>query len=325
MSLGKYMKVSGGPKPDEAPFFGLELEVEAPSRIADELVKRYKELRYVKDKLGFLPVSVWIPTKRGSYRDLVQEYTKYYHELKLIPTKRHGTSPFDAPVEAKNVYDRILPVSLRNPLVDEWVFKIWGGRGYTIYNCFLGHTVEYIVFGGLGAKKYIGGTVNRTILMINEDFYRKHKHLLPQDYEVVFLEEDATEMRDIQDNSIDLIWASPPYWKAERLKSDHPHELANAETYDEFLEMYAKCFKQMYRVMKPDRFVVLQVADVRFEDVFYPLHVDTIELAQEAGLSLHDIVIMYNFSYWANLNVGRAETKRYTSKVHEYLLVFRRP
>jgi hypothetical protein len=325
MSLGKYMKVSGGPKPDEAPFFVPELEVESPSRIADELVKRYKELRYVKDKLGFLPVSVWIPTKRGPYRDLVQEYAKYYHELKLIPGKPGGFYTLGAPVQAQQDYDYTPPASLRNPLVDEWVFRIWGGRGYTIYNCFLGHTVEYIVFGGLGAKKYIGGTVNRTILMINEDFYRKHKHLLPQDYEVVFLEEDATEMRDIQDNSIDLIWASPPYWKAERLKSDHPHELANAVTYDEFLEMYAKCFKQMYRVMKPDRFVVLQVADMRFEDVFYPLHVDTIRLALEAGLVLHDIIILVNFSFLSCLTARRAETKRYTSKVHEYLLVFRRP
>ena len=325
MSLGKYMKVSGGPKPDEAPFFGLELEVESPSKIADELVKRYKELRYVKDKLGFLPVSVWIPTKRGPYRDLVQEYAKYYHELKLIPSKQGGFYTLSAPVQAQQDHDYMPPVSLRNPLVDEWVFKIWGGRGYTVYNCFLGHTVEYIVFGGLGAKKYIGGTVNRTILYINQDFYNKHKHLLPQDYEVVFLEEDATEMRDIQDNSIDLIWASPPYWKAERLKSDHPHELANAVTYDEFLEMYAKCFKQMYRVMKSDRFVVLQVADVRFGDVFYPLHVDTIRLALGAGFVLHDIVILVNFSFLPCLTARRAETKKYTPKIHEYLLVFRRP
>jgi DNA modification methylase len=142
--------------------------------------------------------------------------------------------------------------------------------------------------------------------------------MLPSDYEVVFLEEDATEMRDIPDNSIDLIWASPPYWKAERLKSDHPHELAKTETYDEFLELYAKTFKQM------DRFVVIQVGDVRFDKTFYPLHADTIELAKEAGLQLHDIVILMNFSIFATATGARSEKMRYTIKTHEYLLVFKR-
>jgi len=314
MSLDKYLKISGSAKREE------EIEVTSPSKIADELVQKYKEARYFKEKYGFVPISVWIPTKKGIYKKLIDEYAKY-HDIGLIATKKIVT-----PTPVSKGPDRCgpIPISLRNPLVDEWVFKMWGGQGYTIYNCFLGHTIEYIVFGQLGAKKYIGGTVNSTILYINQDFYNKHKDMLPPDYEVVFLEEDATEMRAIPDNSIDLIWASPPYWKAERLKSDHPHELAKTETYDEFLELYAKTFKQMYRVMKPDRFVVLQVGDVRFEGKFYLLHVDTIELAQEAGLHLHDIVILLNFSIFATAACKRAEEKKYTIKTHEYLLVFKR-
>jgi len=314
MSLAKYLKVSGAEKEVEG------AEVERPSKLADELVKKYKELRYVKERLGFLPVSVWIPTKKGLYRELITEYGKYAGQG-LISVKK---APTHSPVSDLGERAGVIPISLRNPQVDEWVFKFWGGPGYTVYNCFLGHTVEYIIFGQLGAKRYIGGTVNSTILYINQDFFSKHRHLVPPDYEVVFLEEDATEMRDIPDNSIDLIWASPPYWKAERLKSDHPHELAKTETYDEFLELYAKCFRQMYRVMKADRFVVLQVGDVRFEHKLYPLHADTIELATEAGLKLHDIVILVNFSIFATATGTRAEREKYTIKTHEYILVFRR-
>jgi hypothetical protein len=316
MSLDKYLKISGGPRPDEASFS--ELDTSRPSRIADQLAERYREAKYVKSRLGFLPTSIWIPTKKGFYRELAEMYASFFHELGLIPTRRTATF---SPLDPQN--PGFLPVSLRNPQVDEWVFKLWGGRGFTVYNCFLGHTAEYIIFGRLGAKKYIGGTINKTILHINSEFYKRNRHLVPGDYEVSFIEEDATEMKDIPDSSIDLIWASPPYWKAERLKSDHPHEMANAGSYDEFLEMYAKCFKQMHRVMKPERFVALQVGDVRF-DRLYPLHVDTIRLAEEAGLSLHDIVILMNFSWFARTNVDRAETHRYTSKIHEYILVFKR-
>jgi len=310
LSLDKFFKISGrGAIPDET----------AKSTV-DELIEKYRKMTFFKEKYGFIPVSVWMPTKRGIYRELISEYSKYCDEG-LIPVKRHWgvTGPFKT-----GVTDRYIPISLRIPQVDEWVFAIWGGKGYTVYNCFLGHTIEYIIFGRLGAKKYIGGTINKTILYINKDFYEKHKHLVPQDYEVVFLEEDATEMRNIPSNSIDLIWASPPYWKAERLKSDHPHELANAETYDEFLELYAKTFKQMYRVMKSDRYVVLQVGDVRFEHKFYPLHVDTIRLAEEAKLQLHDIVILVNINPFASVAAGRAEQLKYTVKSHEYILVFKR-
>jgi len=315
MGLDKYIKISGGQTvPDQA------VEAEKPSEIYDKLVQRYKEAKYFKERYGFVPISVWVPTKRGLYRELITEYSKKYHDVGLITTKKSVTY---SPVSDVGESAGSIPISLRNPQVDEWVFKMWGGKGYTVYNCFLGHTVEYIVFGQLGAKKYIGGTVNSTILYINQDFYNRHKHLVPQDYEVIFLEEDATEMRDIPDNSIDLIWASPPYWKAERLKSDHPHELANTETYDEFLELYAKTFKQMHRVMKIDRFVVLQVGDVRFEHKLYPLHLDTILLAQDAGLQLHDIVILMNFSIFAT-TVRRAERLKYTIKTHEYILVFKR-
>jgi len=316
MSLDKYFKITDVQKE-------VEIDTSKPSKIADELVEKYREARYFKERYGFLPLSVWIPTKKGLHRELIDEYVKYHHEHQLI-TQKKTTSISPVTLEFLDRGTVSIPISIRIPQVDEWVFKMWGGKGYTIYNCFLGHTVEYIIFGQLGAKKYIGGTVNKTVLWINNDFFQKHKHLVPSDYEVIFLEEDATEMKDIPDNSIDLIWASPPYWKAERLKSDHPHELANTESYDEFLELYKKCFKQMYRVMKADRYVVLQVGDVRFEDVFYPLHSDTIRLAEEAGLRLHDIVILFNFNIWATCCAPRSELKKYTIKTHEYLLVFKR-
>jgi hypothetical protein len=80
----------------------------------------------------------------------------------------------------------------------------------------------------------------------------------------------------------------------------------------------------MYRVVKADRYIVLQVGDIRFENTFYPLHVDTIKLAEEAGLRLHDIVVLFNFNIWATCTAYRVEIMKYTIKSHEYLLVFKR-
>ncbi len=43
------------------------------------------------------------------------------------------------------------------------------------------------------------------------------------------------------------------------------------------------------------------------------------------GFNQHDIVILENISPFAALQIGKTAAKRYTSKVHEYLLVFRKP
>ena len=44
----------------------------------------------------------------------------------------------------------------------------------------------------------------------------------------------------------------------------------------------------------------------------------------KSGLKLHDIIVMKNDTIFAALQMGKCASKRYTSKVHEYILVFRK-
>ena len=44
----------------------------------------------------------------------------------------------------------------------------------------------------------------------------------------------------------------------------------------------------------------------------------------KSGLILHDIIVMKNDTIFAALQMGKCASKRYTSKVHEYILVFRK-
>ena len=44
----------------------------------------------------------------------------------------------------------------------------------------------------------------------------------------------------------------------------------------------------------------------------------------KSGLKLHDIIVMKNDTIFAFLQMGKCASKRYTSKVHEYILVFRK-
>ena len=44
----------------------------------------------------------------------------------------------------------------------------------------------------------------------------------------------------------------------------------------------------------------------------------------KSGLKLHDIIVMKNDTIFAALQMGKCASKRYTSKVHEFILVFRK-
>ena len=44
----------------------------------------------------------------------------------------------------------------------------------------------------------------------------------------------------------------------------------------------------------------------------------------QSGLKLHDIIVMKNDTIFAALQAGKCASKRYTAKVHEFSLVFRK-
>jgi len=280
--------------------------------LESDVVRAYKESTYAKERYGFLPISVWY-VKKGKWRKLIEEYSKY------VQVKQRDIGVRATPHGGRKKGN--IRFSLRNPTIDERIYKIYGFRDAQVYSPFMGHTIEYIIAGQMGMN-YWGSTVNQYIVNINRRFYEEHKHLVPSDIVCKFWVEDATVMESVDNNSVDLIWTSPPYWRAEQYPSDHPNEMSRTETYDEFLELYRLSAKQIYRVLKPNRYAILQVGDVRFEDVFYSLGADTLFIFREAGFKIHDVIVMINISPHAWVAGGRAIEKKYTIKTHEYLLVF---
>ena len=100
--------------------------------------------------------------------------------------------------------------------------------------------------------------------------------------------------------------------------------ISDYEKYPEFLDMIELCGTNINRVLKPGGFCIWVCGDWRESGKFRNFHSDTIRLFEKAGLITHDIMIMKNISPFAALQAGKVASKRYTSKVHEYVLVFRK-
>lgn len=127
----------------------------------------------------------------------------------------------------------------------------------------------------------------------------------------------------IASNSVDAIVSDIPYADMIRY-SDLPADLSTIEDYEAFLVALGTAFDEMARVLKPNRYCALFVADYRIarSRVILPLHADVIALMQERGFDLFDL---YVWRYYRSGGFRPFGAKPYQAmNVHSYILVFHR-
>jgi len=139
----------------------------------------------------------------------------------------------------------------------------------------------------------------------------------------------------VEENSIDLCLTSPPYWDILRMKrsadnkeirpySDNEQDLGNIEDYNEFLLKLKKIFKQIYSLLKKDKFCIIILMDIRKKDKFYSFHIDTVDFMREIGFYLDDIIIWNRQMEYNNLRPLGYPTVFRVNRIHEYILLFQK-
>jgi hypothetical protein len=93
----------------------------------------------------------------------------------------------------------------------------------------------------------------------------------------------------------------------------------------EMQKVYAECFK----VLKPGKFMVVVVKDIRRAGLTIPLGADTIKLCQSVGFQCYEIIVnrMYFPSFWMIHHAQKMQKvgKPMALKTHEYVIVMRKP
>lgn len=150
---------------------------------------------------------------------------------------------------------------------------------------------------------------------------------------------DAREMAQyLQPGTVDICITSPPYWdilsrkrsadyKAIKDYAEGHGDVSRIGDYVEFLDELAKIFRAVYTALKPRGFCIVVVMDIRKQDRFYPLHSDlsTRLCTPDVGFLLDDIIIWDRRHEYNNLRpLGYPAVFR-INKVHEYLLIFKKP
>jgi 1-aminocyclopropane-1-carboxylate deaminase/D-cysteine desulfhydrase-like pyridoxal-dependent ACC family enzyme len=123
--------------------------------------------------------------------------------------------------------------------------------------------------------------------------------------------------------TFDLLFSCPPYFDLEKYSED-PKDLSNASDYAAFRESYDRIIEQAVARLKPNRFAVFVVGEVRGKDGNYVGFVpDTIRAFERAGAHLYNEAILVTPVGTVGMRVsGHFARSRKLGKCHQNVLTF---
>ena len=122
---------------------------------------------------------------------------------------------------------------------------------------------------------------------------------------------DARELvKELPDNTIDLVITSPPYWnilhkedhKAKQERKEHNldtrygddvRDLGNTPDYEIFLEELTSILGECGRALKPKKYMAVIVSDFRVKSRFVMFHSDLARAMEKFKMELRGLTVLY--------------------------------
>lgn len=252
---------------------------------------------------------------------------------------RHSISVWNiikTPEERKLHHPAMFPLELCERLI-----KIFTKKGNIVLDPFFG-SGSTLISAKKSQRKAIGFEINKEYIELFKERI-KQKDLFSFDikskqqekYFRIYHKNANLILEKLNENSIDLCLTSPPYWDILRMKrsadykeirpySDDQDDLGNIEDYNTFLLKLKEIFKQVYKILKANKFCIIIQMDIRKKDKLYTFHVDTINFMRDIGFELDDIIIWDRKMEYNNLRpLGYPYVFR-VNRIHEYILLFQK-
>ncbi len=133
---------------------------------------------------------------------------------------------------------------------------------------------------------------------------------------------DARKLDFLQDDSVDLICAHPPYANIIQYSENLENDLSHLEMKAFLSEMY-KVAEESYRVLKKDKFCAILMGDTRKKGMVQPLAFETMRVFEMAGFKLKEIIIKEQHNcqatgFWKTNSIKH----NFLLLAHEYLFIF---
>jgi len=256
------------------------------------------------DNFGFLPFSIIKPTPQSKQS---WKHIAYFDDEEIDIRSYRGI---------KNA-DGIAKMSEFHAGLAENLIRYWSLKGARVVDPFAGRVTRAVVTTKLD-REYYGYEITPNTYKRALTHFDKH-NISPTLYNG-----DGCKLEYTENNFADLVMTCPPYYDIEKYESCDG-QLSDIKGYDNFLLAMNECVKNVDRVLKPGAYAVFVVADFRRDGGLQSFSSDLINQFKNNGMLHWDTIIMENISPFASMQLYKANCKRYTSKIHEYILVFRKP
>jgi DNA modification methylase len=158
-------------------------------------------------------------------------------------------------------------------------------------------------------RNFIGIELYEEWFNIAQERVSNSKNLFNSQVDIKVYCNDSYEiLKSINDNSIDFIVTSPPYWgildkidhKAkQRIKNNfktnygkHNYDLSNIEKYSDFIQALKMHFKEYYRVLKTKKYLSIIVSDFRHKQKYYMFHADIANALEDVGFIIQGLIVL---------------------------------
>jgi len=221
------------------------------------------------------------------------------------------------------------------------LIRFFTKRGQVVLDPFVGvgSTLKACALEG---RKGIGVELNpHFVALTHERLRTEAQDMFTTGDDQQVLEGDAREVLPrIEDESVDFIVTSPPYWailqkkdhkvRQERLANklstdygDDPRDLGKIASYEEFLRELTRIFSECERILKRGKFMTVVVSDFREKSRYVMFHADLAHALEKLGFEMRGLKVLhqrhkkvypygYPYSYVPNIH-------------HQYILVLQRP
>ena len=216
--------------------------------------------------------------------------------------------------------DTMPTTSIFDPALCEVVYRWFTADGATVLDPFAGGSVRGVVAALLG-RQYVGYELRKEQVEANR---AQAEEICPEAERAPAWVNADSRTIDHSGVDADLVFSCPPYADLERY-SDDPRDLSTLK-YPDFLAAYREIIAKACGRLKPDRFAVFVVGEVRGGTPAGGYHgfvPDTIRAFADAGLSYYDELILVNYPGSAPVTAAKPFTQsRKIAKVHQQVLVF---
>jgi DNA modification methylase len=209
------------------------------------------------------------------------------------------------------------------PQIARNIIEMYSEKGDWILDPMVGAGTT-LIEAKLLARNAIGIDINPTAIELTKKALR-FKHHPPSEQKAIV--GDASDLSAFEINSFDLILTHPPYMNIIKYSDGKiAGDLSNISNLPKFCEEIEKIAKELYRVLKADKYCAILIGDTRKAKHFVPLAFNVMLRFLKVGFILkEDIIKVQHHCKFTERWRTKAQHDRFYLIMHEHLFVFRKP